>query len=183
MRSQRSLFFPSTLVTSCTCPFPPALLPLFHLFSLFLLHPRVCQSPFIASFPPSLFLFPSLRLRFVPLLRAFCPSALFSCLPLSRPPSPFAPLRISLTCPPSRRPPPFQLDSLAAYPLSVARRRSLGVLRYLCSLPLIRFYFGNQLFHEFLGQKRAFVVASVVADRETRERERVRIGNPTRIRT
>lgn len=135
-----SLFLHSVTRISCTCPFSPALLRLFHLFSLFLLHPRVRQSPFMASFPPSLFLFPSHRLRFIPLLRALYPSALFSChLPLSF----LLPLQSSLplvsptlptplTCSSSRRPPPFQLDSLTAYPLSVARRRSSCVFRQLC---------------------------------------------------
>lgn len=118
---------------------PPALSPLYHLFSLFLLRPRVRLSPFMASFPPSLPVSPpsayvSSRCfaRSVPLLSstAFSLSLCLSLLPSLHP----------LTCPPSRRPPPFQLDSLAAYPLSVVGRRSLCVsrdFRYLCLTPVV----------------------------------------------
>lgn len=112
-------------------PFP------FHLFSLFLLRPRVRLSPFMASFPPSLFLFPLPP----PTFRPSAPASLRQLalpLPPAPPPCPPSLARSSSppppTCPPSpRRPPPFQLDSLAANPLSVGRRRSCGACLSLIS--------------------------------------------------
>lgn len=102
--------------------FPPflSILPLmssYHLFSLFLLRPRVRLSPFMASFPPSLFLFSPLSAhvssrcfaRYIPFLS-------------------FNPLSLLL-----RQPPPFQFDSLAANPLSVVRWQSLCMF-HSCSL-------------------------------------------------
>lgn len=125
-------------------PLPRLRSPRHHLFSLFLLRPRVRLSPFMASFPPSLFLFPLPPPTFRPARLAASRVMSLCSLPL---PSLFLSLCLSLSLPlapapsdvpPSRRPPPFQLDSLAAYPLSVVRRRSSCVFRdsYLCLAPV-----------------------------------------------
>lgn len=67
----------------------------------------------MASFPPSLFLFPLPPPTFRPSLPPTFPAPVLLLPPATCLPSP-------------RRPPPFQLDSLAANPLSVGRRQSCG---------------------------------------------------------